>query len=244
MGLSYFSPVRPFHSSLFPSSDTWTAPSTPSALSRRKICWIVGCLPASSSSSQWAPSNTGVDTHTAGSVRGRVLVSVPRSGTVATSPAPVPSPAGGVAQMGLEHLADVHPAGHAQRVQDDVDRGAVGQEGHVLDGQDLRDDALVAVASGELVALGDLALLGHVHPDQLLHAGRQLVGVVPGEHPDVDDRARLTVGNLERGVAHLPGLLTEDGPQEALLGGLLGLALGGDLAHQHVAGTRPRPRCG
>ncbi len=77
--------------------------------------------------------------------------------------------------MGLQHLADVHPAGHAERVEDDVDRGAVLEERHVLDRQDLGDDALVAVAAGELVAVGDLALLGHVDADQLVDAGRQLV---------------------------------------------------------------------
>ena len=48
--------------------------------------------------------------------------------------------------------------------------GAVGQEGHVLDREDLGDDALVAVAAGELVAHADLALLGHVDPDQLVDA--------------------------------------------------------------------------
>ena len=93
------------------------------------------------------------------------------------------------------------------------------------------------MAAGQLVALGDLALLGHVDPDQLVHPGRQLVGVVPGEHPDVDDLALLPVGDLEGGVADLAGLLAEDGPQQALLGGLLGLALRGDLADQHVAGA-------
>ena len=111
-------------------------------------------------------------------------------------------------------------------------------------GQDLGDDALVAVAAGQLVALGDLALLGHVDPDQLVDPGRQLVGVLPGEHPHVDDLAGLAVGHLERGVAHLAGLLTEDGPQQPLLRGQLGLALGGDLADQDVAGRRPRRRCG
>ena len=150
-------------------------------------------------------------------------------------PVAVPAPAGGVAQVGLQNLAHVHPAGHAQGVEDDVDRGAVGQMGHVLHREDLGDDALVAVAAGQLVALGDLALLGDVDPDQLVHAGSQLVLLLPGEHLDVDDLARLAVGHLEAGVADLSGLLAEDGPQEALLGGELGLALGGDLAHQHVA---------
>ena len=41
--------------------------------------------------------------------------------------------------------------------------------------------------------------------------------------------------HLERRVADLAGLLAEDGAQEALLGGELGLALRGDLADEHVA---------
>ena len=41
--------------------------------------------------------------------------------------------------------------------------------------------------------------------------------------------------HLEGRVANLAGLLAEDGAQQALLGGELGLALRGDLAHQNVA---------
>ena len=103
--------------------------------------------------------------------------------------------------------------------------GAVGHVRHVLDREDLGDDALVAVAAGELVADADLALLGDVDPDQLVDAGGQLVAVLAGEHLDVDDLAALAVRHLEAGVADLAGLLTEDGAQQALLGGELGLAL-------------------
>jgi hypothetical protein len=45
------------------------------------------------------------------------------------------------------------------------------------------------------------------------------------------------VRHLQRGVADLAGLLAEDGAQQALLGGQLGLALRGDLADQDVAGA-------
>ena len=45
------------------------------------------------------------------------------------------------------------------------------------------------------------------------------------------------MGDFEAGVAHLPGLLPEDGPQQALLWGQLRLSLGSDLAHQHIAGA-------
>ena len=84
-----------------------------SGLRLAKICWMVGCFPASSSSSQWAPSNTGVVMNVDASVVGRVLVSVPQAGASPTAPdfGVLPSqPQGGVAEVGLEHLADVHPA--------------------------------------------------------------------------------------------------------------------------------------
>ena len=76
-----------------------------------------------------------------------------------------------------------------------------------------------------------------VDPHELVHAGRQLVAVVAGEHPDVDHLAGLAVRHLQLRVADLTGLLAEDGAQEPLLGGELGLALGRDLADEDVAGA-------
>ncbi len=48
------------------------------------------------------------------------------------------------------------------------------------------------------------------------------------------------MGNLQRGVPDLPGLLAEDGPEQPFLRSELGLSLGGDLAHQIVAGANLR----
>ncbi len=250
--------------------------------------------------------------------------------------------------MGLQHLADVHARGHAERVEHDVDGGAVGGERHVLDRQDHGDHALVAVAAGHLVARLDAALDGQVDLDHLQHARRQVVaggdlaalvfqallellaqglelfgdlleiGVgllvaqadleplvtadigqvvlgdlaaggqllraalgdlageqgsdtlvdvvfhdaqlvvevladrghllfldlqgarvllhpVAGEHLHVDDRAVHAGRHAQRGVLHVGGLLAEDGAQQLLLGGQLGLALRRDLADQDVA---------
>ena len=139
--------------------------------------------------------------------------------------------------MRLEDLADVHPARHAERVEDDVDGRAVGQVGHVLGGQDLGDHALVAVAAGHLVADRDLALLGDRHADQPVDAGLEVVVELATELADLDDLAALAVGQAQGAVLHLARLLTEDRPQEALLGGQLGLALGRDLADEDVAGA-------
>ncbi len=140
--------------------------------------------------------------------------------------------------MGLQHLTEVHSSRDAERVQHDVDRRAVREERHVLDGEDLRDDTLVAVAAGELVALGDLALLGDVDHDPAVHAGAELVVAVLGvELLDRDDGALLTVGHLQRRVADLAALLVEDRAEQTLLGRQLGLALGRDLADEDVAGA-------
>ena len=91
------------------------------------------------------------------------------------------------------------------------------------------------MTAGELVAVGDLAALGDVHPDQLVHTGGQLVAVLTVEGAHLDDRAGLAVRHLERGVAHLARLLAEDRAQQPLLGGQLGLALGRDLPDEDVA---------
>ena len=149
----------------------------------------------------------------------------------------VPALGGSPAEVALEQLADVHTGGDAQRVEQDVDGGAVGHVGHVLDGQDVADDALVAVAAGDLVALLDLAALGHEDADELVDSGREVVAGLAAEADHVDDAAVGAVGHLEGGVAHVVGLGAEDGAQQALLGGEGRLALGRDLAHQDVAGA-------
>ena len=139
--------------------------------------------------------------------------------------------------MSLQHLTDVHPAGHTQRVQHNVHRRAIGQLRHVLFGKDDRDDALVAVAAGHLVPDGDFALLSHIHPHQGVDTGRELVALVAAEHLHRDDLALLAVGHLQGRIAHLARLLPEDGPQQPLFRGQLSLALGRDLAHQNVPGA-------
>ena len=96
----------------------------------------------------------------------------------------------GPAQVGFENLADVHTGRHAQGVQHDVHGGAVGQVGHVLDGEDAAHHALVAVAAGHLVTDLQLALHGHVALDGLQDAGHQLVALLEAFHALVQDVAQ------------------------------------------------------
>ena len=142
---------------------------------------------------------------------------------------------GCIAQVDFQHLTDVHTGRHAQGVQHDVQRGAVGQVGHVLLRQDAGNDTLVAVTACHLIANADLALLGDVAAHHLAHAGLQLVAVLRGEHLDVHDDTVSAVGHTQGGITHFACLLAEDGAQQALLGGQLGLALRGDLADQNIA---------
>ena len=81
------------------------------------------------------------------------------------------------AEVGFEDLSDVHPRRHAERVQHHVHRHAVRRVRHVLDRNDLGDDALVAVAACHLVARLQAPLHRQVDLDHLLHAGRQLVAL-------------------------------------------------------------------
>src|SRR5262245_3694309 len=155
------------------------------------------------------------------------------------------------AEMGLENLAHIHAARHAERIEHDVDRGPVLEIRHVLDRHDLADHALVAVTAGHLVAGLDLALHRDEDLDHLHHARRQLVAAL--ELVDLVDEAllepllglfvlaadRLDLGHglvvLER---DLPPMAAHDVLKKRLgdLGVLLDAlrSLGHDLVHQHV----------
>src|SRR5256714_176888 len=138
-------------------------------------------------------------------------------------------------EVGLQDLAQVHAARHAERVEHDVDGSSVGQVRHVFGRHDPADHTFVSVAPGHLVAGRDLSLLGDVDPDHLVDARAELVLVVAREDLDVDHDAALAVRHAQARVAHLARLLAEDRAQQALFRRQLGLAFRRDLAHQDVA---------
>src|SRR5258708_25387853 len=84
----------------------------------------------------------------------------------------------GPAEVGFENLSDVHTRRKAQRIQNNFDWSAIGHVRHVFIRNDARDNALVAVASGHLVADGELALHGDIDLDQLDDARGQFVALL------------------------------------------------------------------
>ena len=102
-----------------------------------------------------------------------------------------------IAEVDLENLTDIHTGRNAQGVKDYIKRSAVGQIRHILTRKYARDNALVAVAAGHLIADGDLTLLSDVNTHDLIYAGAHLIAVFTGEYLDVNDYAALAVGNLQ-----------------------------------------------
>ena len=140
------------------------------------------------------------------------------------------------AQVRFQHLAKVHARRHANRVEYDVNRRSVRQEGHVLFGHNLRHDALVAVPSCHLVAFGNLAGLRYPQAHHLVDAGGELVLIDAVQHLDADDLASLAVGNAQGSVLHIARLFAEYGAQKLFLRAQLGFALRRNLADKDVAG--------
>ena len=68
----------------------------------------------------------------------------------------------------------------------------------------------------------------------LIYAGRKLVALLVGEHAYVNDDTRFTVGQTERGISGLTGLLTEDRAEKSLFCGKVGLSLGSNLTYKDI----------
>jgi hypothetical protein len=105
----------------------------------------------------------------------------------------------------LEDLADVHARGHAERVENDLDRACRPAGTAYPLRHDARDDALVAVASRPSCRRPKLALHGDVDLHHLDHARRQLVALLQlgdllvgdlFEHLDLPDRHLLDLVDL------------------------------------------------
>ncbi len=145
-----------------------------------------------------------------------------------------------VAEVNFQHLPDVHTGRHAERVEQNLQGSAVGQERHVALRKHTGNDALVSVAARHLVADLNFTLLRDVHAHQLVDAGGELVLILAREDLHVYDDAALSVGNTEGSVAHLSRLFAEDGAEQALFGRELRFALGRNFTDEDIAAAHFR----
>ena len=81
----------------------------------------------------------------------------------------------GPTQMGFQDLPHIHARRHAKRVQHQVNRGTIFQEGHVFHRHNAADHTLIPMAAGHLVTRLKLALHRDEDLNHLHHAGRQFV---------------------------------------------------------------------
>src|SRR3989344_707280 len=143
-------------------------------------------------------------------------------------------------QVEFEYLSQVHTGRNAERSQNDVHRIPVLVVWHVFFGKHARDDAFVAVATGELVSDGNGAQLRDFYMHTRDDAAFQLVAVLAREYLDADNAAAFPSFHPKRCVFHVLRLFTEDGVEEALFRGQLRLAFRGHFSDQDIARTHFR----
>ncbi len=139
--------------------------------------------------------------------------------------------------MNLQHLSDIHTRRHAQRVQHDVKRTPVRQERHVFHRKHTGYNTLVSVTACHLVADRYLPLLCYINSHGLIYARRQLVAVLPCKYFRVHNDTVLAMGNLERRVPYLTGLLSKNRAEKPLFCRKLRLPLRSNLSYQDVSGA-------
>ncbi len=123
-------------------------------------------------------------------------------------------------EVGLQHLADVHAAGDADGVEDDVDRRAVGEVGHVLGAGGSRQmTPLLPWRPAILSPSESLRRWAMPTRTSLLTPAAMASWSSRIEDLDVDDLAALAVGDAKAGVLHLASLFAKDSAEELLLGG-------------------------
>ena len=138
----------------------------------------------------------------------------------------------GPTQMGFQNLADIHTRRHAQRVKHDINRLAVFQVGHILNRNNLRDNTLVAMAAGHLVAGLQFTLHGNKDFDHLHNAGAKVVAAL--QLVDFVLETGLQLGNAFfemgfQGFYVLHHLVVGDNDLGALANRVFGQQLFGDL---------------
>ena len=85
---------------------------------------------------------------------------------------------GAPTEVALKQLTHVHTGRNAQWVENYVDRRTVCHIRHVLNRQNLTDNALVTVTTRDLIALLNLSALRNVDANQRIDSWRKLIALL------------------------------------------------------------------
>ena len=140
-------------------------------------------------------------------------------------------------QVDLQHLSDIHTGRHAQRIQHNVQRTAVRQEGHIFYRKHTGNNTLVSMTAGHLITYRDLSLLGNVDTHCFIYAWRKLISIFPCEYFGIYYDTIFSVRNLQRGISYFSCLLTEDSTEQTLLCCKLSFSLRSNLTYQDISRT-------
>src|SRR3989344_392118 len=105
---------------------------------------------------------------------------------------------------------------------------------HIFYRQDLGDNTLVAVASGELVTHGDFAKLGDLHTHTLDHARFELVTHIAREYFSTHHTTLFAIGKTQRSVLDVARLFTKNCTQKPLFRCKIRLTFGRDFAYKNI----------
>ena len=137
--------------------------------------------------------------------------------------------------MSFQNLADIHAAGNAQRVENNVNGSAVSKKRHILLSQNRTDNALIAVSPRHLIADGDLALLSNVNANLLINARRHVVIKVASKNVDGNDLSGFAVRNAQGSIANFASLFAKNSAKQTFFSSQFGFALRSDFANENVA---------
>ena len=140
-------------------------------------------------------------------------------------------------QVGFQYLPDIHTGRNTQRVQHDIQRTAVRQEGHILYRQYTGNNTLVAVTARHLVTNRDFTLLCNINTNQLVYAGAYIIAVFSCEYLYVYNDTCFAVRYTQGGISNLSCLFAEDGTQQSFLCCQLCFALRCYLTNQNIIGA-------
>ena len=96
------------------------------------------------------------------------------------------------------------------------------------------------MTAGHLISHGDLTFLSNIYTNRFVNGRSKLVAVFSGKYFGIHNDTVCAVRHTQGGITNLSCLLAEDGAEQSLFCGKLGLSLRSNLTYQDVTGVNFR----